>query len=104
LSGYQQFSPVANTKFESAATVQSSLDRHHTRTSSYSPIHWQSPHINQQEKFNPEETTRLDNQPEVTETAKGYKDLRRSYLVNFTLWYKWSSATQCKVNQYMHVV
>jgi hypothetical protein len=37
MSGYQQFSPIANTKYESAAAVQYS---------------WQTPHINQQKQAN----------------------------------------------------
>jgi hypothetical protein len=55
LSRYQQFSPVANTKYESAAAVQFS---------------GQTLHTDQQEQFNPEETPRLSNWLEAAEGAR----------------------------------
>ena len=92
LSGYQQFCPVANTKYKSAVAVQSSR---------------QTPHTNQQEQVNPEETAKLANWPEALEVARIRSNLLRSSLVEkFSLWshHKRSSAMQCKVNQYMAVV
>jgi hypothetical protein len=90
LSGYQQFRPTTNTKYEPAAEVQSS---------------WQLPHTNQQGQFNPEETARL-------QLAQGYRSSKKpqepheKFFGKFSLWHQlqWGSAMQCKVKQYMHIV
>jgi hypothetical protein len=72
LSGYRQFIPVANTNYEPAALVQSSR---------------QTPHMNLQGQFNPEETTRLANQLGSVEAARSCRNLMRSSLVSFSLWH-----------------
>jgi hypothetical protein len=62
--------------------------------------------MNQQGQFNPEETARLANQPEAVEVARSHRNFRRSSLASFSLrhHHKQTSATQCKVNQYMCVI
>jgi hypothetical protein len=85
-----QSGPLANTKHKSA-TVQYT---------------WQTPHMNGQGQFKPEETKRLANEPESAEVARNCRSPTRSSLVSFSLWchHKRSSAMQCKVNQYTHVI
>jgi hypothetical protein len=82
------FSQVANTKYELAASVQST---------------WQSPYANQKGQFNPEEITRLANWPDAAEVARNCRNLMRSFLASFSQWQhqKGNSATQWKVNQYV---
>ena len=93
LSGYQQFSLVVNTKYQSAAAVQSSqktipLGSHHTQTSKGSSI---------QNPCGPKTSA---------EAARSRRNLMRIFLLRVSLWcyHKQSSATQPKVNQYMHAV
>jgi hypothetical protein len=88
---YQQFSPVANTKYRSAAAVRSSR---------------QTQHVDQQAQFDPEEPVRFANQPEAAEAGRSHRKLVRSAVVGFSQWchHKQSSAMQCKAKWYMHVI
>jgi hypothetical protein len=47
----------------------------------------------------------LPNSPNLQKQQKGHQNSTRSFLVHFFLWShnKWSSALQCKVNQFMRV-
>ena len=79
-----QLSSLANTKHEAVAVVQSTQ---------------QTPHTNQQEQLNPEETVRLASWSETQGAARSHRNHMWNP-VSFSLWsqHKQSSAIQCKVN------
>ena len=56
LSGYKQFSTVANTSRSYSPVLSEDTTHEPAATIQFT---WQSPHMNQQGQFNPEETARL---------------------------------------------
>ena len=100
----QQFSPIANTKYDLAAADQAS--RQANRQEPEATVQSFQSTDTRKVQFNPEERARLSNHPEVGHRS-GKRNLMSSSWASFSQWqhyHKLNSAMLCKANQYMCVV